>query len=79
LWKAPDSLYCLKIKNEYAQAIPNLPSFPPKKLFALSNEAKEERRQQIEKYLQQSLLALLCGLNMLLCLISSMYILPLIS
>jgi sorting nexin-17 len=49
----------LKIKNEFAQAVQGLPLFPPKKVFSLSNEAKEERRQQLEKYLQQSIILLI--------------------
>ncbi len=43
-----------KIRKDYAQLVPNLPPFPPKKLFTLNEDEKEERRYQIEKYLQQS-------------------------
>ncbi|RMZ97406.1 sorting nexin-17-like [Brachionus plicatilis] len=38
-----------QLKNEFGELIPD---FPPKKLFSLNSKGVEERRNQLEKYLQ---------------------------
>jgi hypothetical protein len=44
----------LKVDFDYL-----VPSFPPKKLFGLSEKEKEERRSLLEKFLQQRMLFVL--------------------
>ena len=44
-----DKIFFIGTRREFGNS---LPPFPPKKLFTLTDQEVEERRQQIEKYLQ---------------------------
>lgn len=44
------SLFCQQIKKEYGSNV--APTFPPKKIFTLTPAEVEQRREQLEKYMQ---------------------------
>lgn len=49
-----------QIKKEYGSNV--VPAFPPKKIFTLTPAEVEQRREQLEKYMQAGELFMLNGL-----------------
>uniref|UniRef100_A0A8C4EQC1 Sorting nexin 17 n=1 Tax=Dicentrarchus labrax TaxID=13489 RepID=A0A8C4EQC1_DICLA len=51
-----------QIKKEYGSNV--VPAFPPKKIFTLTPAEVEQRREQLEKYMQAATMVVLSGFKL---------------